>query len=56
MRALLASGGFDMRQWSSIMPVVITHLPPEAKSAGCELRLTVNKTKPQDSTLGLLQT
>ena len=37
MRALLASGGFDMRQWSSIMPEVIAHLPSEAKSSGCEL-------------------
>ena len=54
MRALLASGGFDMRQWSSNMPEVIAHLPPEAKSAGCELWLTANKTDPQESTLGLL--
>lgn len=53
MRALLASGGFDMRQWSSNVPEVISHLPPEAKSVGCELWLTVNKTDPQESTLGL---
>lgn len=37
MRALLASGGFDMRQWCSNMPEVVSHLPPEAKSAECEL-------------------
>ena len=54
MRALLASGGFDMRQWSSNMPEVIAHLPPEAKSTECELWLTANKTDPQESTLGLL--
>ena len=46
MRAVLASGGFDVRQWSSNMPEVIAHLPPEAKSAGCELWLTANKTNP----------
>ena len=42
MRALLANEGFNMRQWSSNMPGVIAHLPPEAKSAGCD---------PQESTL-----
>lgn len=54
MRTLLASGGFDIRQWSSNIPEVISHLPPEAKLAGCELWLTMNKTDPQQSTLGLL--
>lgn len=54
MRALLASGGFEVRQWASKVPEVISHIPTEAKSAGCELWLTANKTDPQESTLGLL--
>lgn len=53
MRALLASGGFEVRQWASNMPEVISHLPTEARSEGCELWLTANKADPQESTLGL---
>ncbi|XP_063321729.1 uncharacterized protein LOC134619834 [Pelmatolapia mariae] len=54
MRALLASGGFEIRQWASNTPEVISHLPTEAKSTECELWLTTNKTEPQESSLGLL--
>lgn len=54
MRALLASGGFNMRQWCSNIPEVFSHLPLEAKSTECELRLTPTKDAPQESTLGLL--
>ncbi|XP_034733444.1 uncharacterized protein LOC117948085 [Etheostoma cragini] len=53
MRALLADGGFDMRQWASNLPDVIAHLPPEARSEGCELWLTADGADPQESTLGL---
>lgn len=53
MRALLATGGFDIRQWASNKPEVLAHLPPEARSEGCELWLTANKADPQESTLGL---
>ncbi|XP_067219119.1 uncharacterized protein [Chanodichthys erythropterus] len=54
MRALLAAGGFDIRQWASNVPDVIAHLPAEAKSVGCERWLSANKTDPQESTLGLV--
>lgn len=54
MRALLASGGFEIRQWASNAPEVISHLPTEAKSTECELWLTTSKTDPEESSLGLL--
>ncbi|XP_043990554.1 uncharacterized protein LOC122841353 [Gambusia affinis] len=53
MRALLAAGGFDMRQWASNRPEVIAHLSSEARSEGCELWLTAERADPQESTLGL---
>lgn len=53
MRALLSAGGFEIRQWASNYPEVISHLPTEARSESCELWLTVNKTDAQESTLGL---
>ncbi len=54
MRALLATGGFDIRQWASNVPDVIAHLPTEAKSESCELWLSANKTDLQESALGLM--
>lgn len=54
MRTLLTTGGFDIRQWASNVPDVIAHLPSEAKSEGCELWLSANKTDPQESALGLM--
>jgi len=53
MRAVLSAGGFEIRQWASNYPEVIAHLPTEARSESCELWLTVDKTDPQESTLGL---
>lgn len=53
LRALLAEGGFDIRQWSCNMPDVISHLPTEAKSTSCELWLSAHKEDPLESTLGL---
>lgn len=46
IRALLAAGGFEVRQWASNMPEVISHFPTEARSEGCELWLTADKADP----------
>lgn len=53
LRDLLASGGFEIRQWASNKPEVISHLPPEARSDKLELWLSQNKAEAQESTLGL---
>ncbi|KAI3374400.1 hypothetical protein L3Q82_005971 [Scortum barcoo] len=44
LRALLASAGFELRQWASNEPEVISHLPEESRSASVELWLTQHKT------------
>ncbi|NP_001410306.1 uncharacterized LOC100150025 [Danio rerio] len=51
--ALLASGGFELRQWASNCPSVITHLPPESRSSTCELWLSQDQQDVHESTLGL---
>nr|XP_055074008.1 uncharacterized protein LOC129453697 [Misgurnus anguillicaudatus] len=53
LRELLASGGFDIRQWASNVQEVISHLPPEARSSKLELWLSHDKSDPHESTLGL---
>ncbi|XP_048035712.1 uncharacterized protein LOC125261152 isoform X1 [Megalobrama amblycephala] len=53
LRELLASGGFEIRQWACNMPNVIEHLPKEARSDSTELWLSHDKVEPQESTLGL---
>ncbi|KAI3377778.1 hypothetical protein L3Q82_008922 [Scortum barcoo] len=53
LRALLASAGFELRQWASNEPEVISHLPEESRSASVELWLTQHKTDVPESTLGL---
>lgn len=53
LRALLSSGGFDIRQWASNKGEVISHLPPEARSTKLELWLSQDKAEPRESTLGL---
>lgn len=53
LRALLASGGFELRQWASNEPDVISHLPKESCSASVELWLAQDKTDSPESTLGL---
>lgn len=53
LRTLLATGDFDIRQWSSKMPDVIAHLPTEAKSTSCDLWLSAHKEDPLESTPGL---
>lgn len=37
IRVLMAEGGFELRQWSSIQLTVINHLPSELKSASTVL-------------------
>ncbi|KAK7944426.1 hypothetical protein WMY93_000154 [Mugilogobius chulae] len=54
LRAVLGTGGFDIRQWSCNVPDVISHLPAEAKSVSCELWLSAHKEEPVESTLGLM--
>ncbi|KAK0146565.1 hypothetical protein N1851_014104 [Merluccius polli] len=54
LRAILSSEGFDLRQWASNDPTVISHLPSEARSDGSELWLSENRTDLQERTLGLL--
>lgn len=51
--ALLASAGFELRQWASNEPDVISHLPEESLSSSVELWMTHNKTDTPESTLGL---
>lgn len=53
LRALLASAGFDLRQWASNEPEVISHLPEESRSHSVELWLAQEKTDAPESTLGL---
>lgn len=49
----LSSGGFDLRQWASNEPSVISHLPKEARSSSSELWLAQDKSDTPESTLGL---
>ncbi|KAJ8375623.1 hypothetical protein SKAU_G00062030 [Synaphobranchus kaupii] len=53
MRELLASGGYEVRQWSSNVPGVVNHLPEEARSDNIELWLSQDQADMQESTLGL---
>lgn len=54
LRALLAKGGFEIRQWASNRTEVISHLPNEARSKTSELWLTAEGADPRESTLGLV--
>ncbi len=53
LRSLLASGGFDIRQWASNAPDILSHLPQDARSDNAELWLTQSSADVQESTLGL---
>ncbi|KAK7879830.1 hypothetical protein WMY93_033500 [Mugilogobius chulae] len=53
LKALLAAGGFDLRQWASNKPETIKHLPKEARSESSELWLQESSTDPQELALGL---
>lgn len=53
LRALLATAGFDLRQWASNHTEVLSHLPQEARSESLDKWLAQDKSDPQESTLGL---
>jgi len=53
LRQILASGGFDLRQWASNVPSVVEQLPTDARSNSTELWLSQDRTEIQESTLGL---
>ncbi|XP_067294186.1 uncharacterized protein [Pseudorasbora parva] len=53
LRDLLATGGFDLRQWASNIPQVLDHIPAEAKSSSLMLLLTQGQPDTQESALGL---
>lgn len=51
--ALLASGGFQLRQWASNVSSIVNHLPKEARSDSLELWLTQEGADAPESTLWL---
>ncbi|XP_073721977.1 uncharacterized protein [Misgurnus anguillicaudatus] len=51
--ALLATGGFELRQWASNCPFVVTHLPADSRSTTCDLWLSQGQQDVHESTLGL---
>ncbi|KAL0151370.1 hypothetical protein M9458_053364 [Cirrhinus mrigala] len=53
LRTVLSEAGFEIRQWASNDPAVLSHLPPEARVTSVELWLTQEKTNVPESTLGL---
>ncbi|XP_057688209.1 uncharacterized protein LOC130913548 [Corythoichthys intestinalis] len=53
LRALLATAGFDLRQWACNDATVLSHLPQEARSESLDKWLTQDNADPQESTLGL---
>lgn len=54
LRALLAEGGFELRQWSSNQLSTINHLPSEFKSASTELWIAHGEAEMPEFALGLL--
>ncbi|KAI2646026.1 hypothetical protein H4Q32_024548 [Labeo rohita] len=54
MRPLLASGGFEIRQWATNVPTVVQHLPTKARSESIELWLQHNHSDPLEPALGLM--
>ncbi|KAI2646144.1 ORF V: Enzymatic polyprotein [Labeo rohita] len=53
LRTVLSEAGFEIRQWASNDPAVLSHPPPEAQATSVELWLTQEKTDVPESTLGL---
>lgn len=53
LHQLLASGDFDLRQWTSNVPSVVEHLSADARSNSTELWLSQDRTDIQESTRGL---
>ena len=54
LRTLLSRGGFDLRQWASSNPNVLSQLPPEAKARSSETWMAHNPGEAQEMTLGLV--
>ena len=54
LRTLLARGGFDLRQWASSNPNVLSQLPPEAKARSSETWVAHSPGEAQEMTLGLV--
>lgn len=50
---LLKEGGFELRQWASSKPELVSHLPKELRSESSEQRLNHTDMDPQEPTLGL---
>lgn len=53
LQHLLAEGGFELRQWASNDPSIISHLPSNVKSTSGELWLSHGQLDVQESALGL---
>lgn len=53
LRHHLQTGGFEVRQWASNVPMVTEHLPPEARSERSELWLSKSSSDLDEPTLGL---
>ncbi|XP_028314116.1 uncharacterized protein LOC114470250 [Gouania willdenowi] len=53
LQTLLQSGGFELRQWATNVPDIISHLPPELTSESIDLWLSVEGADPPERTLGL---
>lgn len=53
LRALLSSGGFEIRQWTSNVQSVVSHLPQKALSNNTELWLSQDQVDMQEATLSL---
>ncbi|KAJ8386122.1 hypothetical protein AAFF_G00177160 [Aldrovandia affinis] len=53
LKHLLAEGGFDLYQWASNIPGIISHLPAESRSGSSELLFTQDGMDPQERTVGL---
>lgn len=53
LRQLLDTGGFEIRQWASNVPVIIEHLPSDVRNESSELWLSHSSTDLQEPTLGL---
>lgn len=53
LQKLLAEGCFELRQWASNQPSIISHLPPELQSDSAELWITHGKPDQKEAVLGL---
>ncbi|XP_017564706.1 uncharacterized protein LOC108434232 [Pygocentrus nattereri] len=53
LRDLMASAGFELRQWACNDPNVLSHLPQEARSESLDLWLAQDKCNPLESNFGL---